>query len=391
MWCYRMALAFITTSRGPNKAIGLWHGARRGTISVKNTVHRSIATTDPARGASGAGCLLIGLLLMVKLSVAGAGNGYRIYVTNEFSGTLSVIDPRTEAVVATVALGKRPRGAAASPDGKWLYVALSGSPVAGPGVDESTLPPPDKSADGIGVVSLRTLKLLRTVRGVSDPERLAVSPDGKTLIIASEDTGSAVLQDAASGKVRANVPIGDQPEGVTVSPDGRSAWITAEGGGTVSVLDLNRHAVTHQIGVGSRPRNIVFSRDGRLAYVANEFGSSISVIDTTSFSVTKTIRLSGEGLRPMGLAVAGDDQSLYATTGHGGTVVRIDTGTLEPTGSVVVGDRPWGLALSPDGGFLYAANGLSNNVAVVATGTLTVRKRIEVGTRPWGVIAVPAP
>src|SRR5439155_6766410 len=59
----------------------------------------------------------------------------RVYVTNEASGDLSVIDAATQAVIATAPLGKRPRGIKPSPDGKSLYVALSGSPNAGPGVD----------------------------------------------------------------------------------------------------------------------------------------------------------------------------------------------------------------------------------------------------------------
>ena len=58
-----------------------------------------------------------------------------VYVTNESSGDLSVIDAATHAVVATIPLGKRPRGIAVSPDKTTLYVALSGSPAAPPGVD----------------------------------------------------------------------------------------------------------------------------------------------------------------------------------------------------------------------------------------------------------------
>src|SRR5881296_1948408 len=85
----------------------------------------------------------------------GAGNSpassraYRIYVTNERSGDLSIIDAATHEVTATVPLGKRPRGIHASPDRQTIYVALSGSPIAGPGVDESKLPPPDTTADAI--------------------------------------------------------------------------------------------------------------------------------------------------------------------------------------------------------------------------------------------------
>ena len=100
---------------------------------------------------------------------------YHIYVTNEASGDMTVIDSSTLEVAATIPLGKRPRGIHASPDGKTIYVALSGSPIAGPGVDESKLPPPDKSADGIGVFDVRQNKLVRLIQSGSDPENFDLS------------------------------------------------------------------------------------------------------------------------------------------------------------------------------------------------------------------------
>src|ERR1700716_4697431 len=111
----------------------------------------------------------------------------RIYVTNEVSGDLTVIDSGTFKVVATIPLGKRPRGIHPSPDGKTLYVALSGSPIAGPDVDESTLPPPDKSADGIGVFDVAQNKVVRVIKGGSDPENFDISKDGTQLYISNED------------------------------------------------------------------------------------------------------------------------------------------------------------------------------------------------------------
>src|SRR4051812_44637120 len=89
--------------------------------------------------------LLLGLSVLSAGSVIGAQTStaaapYRVLVTNERGGTLTVIDGGKGTVIATVPLGKRPRGLKTSPDGKLLYVALSGSPIAGPGVDESKLP-----------------------------------------------------------------------------------------------------------------------------------------------------------------------------------------------------------------------------------------------------------
>jgi YVTN family beta-propeller protein len=111
----------------------------------------------------------------------------RLFVTNEQGGDISVIDVAAQKVVASIPVGKRPRGIRVSPDGTTLYVALSGSPIAPPGVDEDTLPPADKSADGIGVVSVRDQKLLRVVKAGSDPEQTAVTKDGTKLFVANED------------------------------------------------------------------------------------------------------------------------------------------------------------------------------------------------------------
>jgi YVTN family beta-propeller protein len=60
-----------------------------------------------------------------------------VYVSAESSGEIVVVDPDHGSVVARVAVGKRPRGLVVSPDGRLLYVALSGSPRGGPHVDES--------------------------------------------------------------------------------------------------------------------------------------------------------------------------------------------------------------------------------------------------------------
>jgi hypothetical protein len=57
-------------------------------------------------------------------------------------------------------------------------------------VDESTLPPPDKAADGIAVVDLATRKVVRTLRGVSDPEQIAISPDGARLLCRARTPGN---------------------------------------------------------------------------------------------------------------------------------------------------------------------------------------------------------
>ena len=122
-------------------------------------------------------------------------------MTNERGGTVTIIDAASLEVAATVPLGKRPRGIVTNADGSRVYVALSGSPIAGPGVDEKTLPPADKGADGIGVVDTASQQLLQVLRAGSDPETVALSADGGHAYIANEDTAQASVVQLSDGSI----------------------------------------------------------------------------------------------------------------------------------------------------------------------------------------------
>src|ERR1700721_2847583 len=117
----------------------------------------------------------------------GAATPYQVYVTNERSGDVSV--------AATIPVGKRPRGIHISPDGKVVYVALSGTPIEGPPQIDAHGNPifdkkkddddenADKSADGIGVLDVGAQKLRSKLNAGSDPEEFALSKDGRQIYI----------------------------------------------------------------------------------------------------------------------------------------------------------------------------------------------------------------
>jgi YVTN family beta-propeller protein len=310
-------------------------------------------------------------------------------VTNERSGDLSIIDLATERVVATVPLGKRPRGIRPSPDRSLLYVALSGSPIAGPGVDESKLPPADKKADGIGIFDVKSRKLLKILPGGSDPEQMAVSNDGKWLFVANEDVAQASVVDATDGKTLATIKVGGEPEGVNMRPDGKVVYVTSEEDGEVFVIDAVAPKLITKFAVGPRPRSTAFLPDSSRAYVTSENGGSLSVVDAMKHRVLSTIQLTGELVRPMGAVVSDDGKWLFVSTGRGKHVVIVDTTKNEPVASIEVGDRPWGIAVSPDGQTVYTANGPSNDVSIVDVATRTVKTKIKAGDGPWGVALIP--
>ena len=313
-------------------------------------------------------------------------SGYLVYVTNEGSGDISVIDPAAQQEVARIAIGKRPRGLVASPDGKLLYVAVSGSPIAGPGVDESKLPPPDRAADGLVVIDLATRQVLRTLRGISDPEQIAISADGERLYVASEDTGELVIIGSNGAKL-GTLAVGSEPEGVSVSPDGHTILATSEGEHSLAIVRGTPLAVVGHVEVGERPRNALFLAPDRVV-VPGEFDASLSVVDLKSQKRLRTINLRKED-RPMGVARL-NASTMLLSTGRGGRLVRVDVDTpgSPVTGFAVVGPRPWGLALAPDAGLAFTANGSSNDISIVDPRTMSVVAKVAAGNGPWGIAAV---
>ena len=316
--------------------------------------------------------------------------GYRVYVTNENSGDVSVIHPGTLEVAATIPVGKRPRGIHASADGATVYVALSGSPPAPPGVDESTLPPPDKSADGVGLIDVASGKVGRMIKCGSDPEQFDLSKDGKLIFVSNEDDAKVSIVDIAEGKTLASLPVGEEPEGVTTSPDGKFVYVTSEDTGTVTVIDVTARKPIKTIKVGRRPRSVAFLPDGTRAYVTNENDGVVTLIDSVKHQVIKPIRLGEAGkIKPMHVIMSADGATAYVSTGRGKMVFAINTATNEISSSIEAGARPWGIALSPDGKLLFAADGPAGMVAVVDLAAKAVVKKIKAGDGPWGVLALP--
>src|SRR5258708_7841911 len=134
----------------------------------------------------------VSLLRLAGAAETGSGS-YVVCVSNEKSGDVTVISGASHKVIATIPVGKRPRGIHASPDGKTLYVALSGSPISGPPSlaanenpilkkgkddDDDDDKNADNPADGIGGGARAKKNFIKKIPAGSDPEQFAVSADG---------------------------------------------------------------------------------------------------------------------------------------------------------------------------------------------------------------------
>lgn len=346
--------------------------------------------------AAAAGVGLLGSVIVRRAS-------YELFVTNEASGDITVINPASRKVVATIQVGKRPRAIQVGPDARAVFVAVSGTPVSPPpelnaqrdpifkkdptvgqgGSDEF-----DRSADGIAMVAVEQRKLIGKLQVGSNPEQFALSADGTRIYLPNEDAGAAMFLNVSSGLVEHMVALRKEPEGIGMTPDGRTVFITCEGDGEIFAIEAATGRVIAHIRVGGRPRSVAFLPDGSRAFIPSESAGQLHVIDCVSYREVQTVELP-RGFRPMCIKVGPGGRKAYLSGGRSGEVVVLDARTSQILKSIKVGSRPWGLAISPDGAYLYTANGFSEDVSIVDLSVECEVGRIKVGARPWGVAVVP--
>lgn len=330
---------------------------------------------------------------IVAAALASPAEAARLYVSNEDGQSVTVLDADTAATIATIAVGKRPRGMKLDHDGSRLFVAVSGLAKCPPSVpdEECAKLERDLKADGIAIVDAATHKVVQVLHAGSDPEQFALSPDGSKLFVANEDAATMSVVDVKSGAVVGRVPVGREPEGVGITPDGRWVLVTNESDNSVSIIDTGTLKIVKSVQVGKRPRDVAFTPDGRTAYVSGEFDASVYRMAVPQGAPVERVLQLRKEARPMAVVLDSSRGRLYVSTGRGGTVAVIDSASHKLLAEVPVGTRPWGIALSQDGRWLYTANGPSDDVSVVDTSTLRAVRHIRVGRSPWGVLFGPDP
>lgn len=306
------------------------------------------------------------LACLVLAQVAGAAGSQRIFVTNEGSDDLTVIDGCTLEVEATIPIGKRPRDLEFSPDHSELYVAVS-------------------EEDAIAVVDPASLKVLRKFQAGSDPEAFAVHPNGN-IYLSNEDAGLASAFDPKTGAKVAEVQVGLEPEGVAISPDGGMVVVTSESTNMLHFIKVPEHVIVKNVLVGARPRSAVYSADGRFLYASAEIAGEVDKISTESYELVARVRLDDDKAKPMEVMLTPDQKTLYVAGGRANEVLVVDAESMTITKKIPVGKRVWGLAMTRDGSRVFSTDGASDAISVIDTAKQEVIRQIPVGKLPWGVV-----
>jgi YVTN family beta-propeller protein len=231
---------------------------------------------------------------------------------------VSVIDTAGDRVVPTLEVGHTPHGLALSPDGRLLLVAVYGD-------------------DRVAVIDTATGREVGSMP-VAKPHTIAMRPDGQRAYVASQAPGhfALVVLDLAARKVLRELPQAKPPRDLEFAFDGRALYFTVAGENAVQVLDPGTDQVVARIPTGASPHIASLFRGAPAGTVVVQGPGELSLFDPGTHAVLRSVSV---GRQPHWAAAGNGGRTVYVT-GEGSDDVTIVDLPGGATRSVSVGHAP---------------------------------------------------
>jgi YVTN family beta-propeller protein len=168
------------------------------------------------------------------------------------------------------------------------------------------------------------LALALPARAGTSNSLLDVTPDGKRLVVANTDAGTATVVDAKGRKKTCEVAVGDHPEGVAWVGNGPLVLVTVWGDDKLVFLDADAGKVVATLAVDDEPYGVVVTRDGTRAYVTHDYPGTVAEVDVAARTVLRTFKA---GACVRGIALSPDEKALYVTEFFTAKLVALDRAT----------------------------------------------------------------
>lgn len=322
----------------------------------------------------------------------------KVYVADEGSNTVSIIDTTSLKTIGRVAVGQGPHNVQLAPDGKLLWVTNNGEPA------KKTAKTPDAKMSKSGgmnmdstapgavwAIDTATDKVVAKVPVGMHPAHVVVTPDGRHAYVANGGDDSVSVVDIAAQSVVATITVGAGPHGLRISPDGKQAWVANLKGGTVSVIDTESRKQIAQIAVGKGTAQVGFTPDGRFGFVSLSGENQVALIDPVSRKVIGKVAV---GTVPIQVYATPDSKLvLVANQGSpkkpGTTVSFIDVAGLKVVATITTGAGAHGVVIDRDGRRADVTNTYANTVSVIDIRGRKVIATVPVGKGPNGISMAP--
>jgi len=297
-------------------------------------------------------------------------------VAGTLNGTINIINTVTGQQLTTggsvsLGVGTAPEGVAVSPDGRYVYVAESGTNGHAIAVIDT------HNGNAVSLIGIPTINAI-----AANPENVAISPDGKTLYVVSDigtlsTAGTAVLNVitltpanfSTSTISTVTLPGGtaiNQTGGVAVNPQNTLAFVSTSGNKAVYVINLANDTV-----LGSPISLSGFGSANPMNITLNQAGTSLYVAEASLNRTTQTI-----------LGSIGVINVLRSSPGFGSIVAAANL--PQETTANGNGSFPQGISVNSTGTDLMVQSTYFSGMSDVSTGLNSYLYFINTGQGPDG-------
>jgi hypothetical protein len=144
--------------------------------------------------------------------------------------------------------------------------------------------------NSIEVIDLNKSVVIRSVKGVQEPQGIAYIPEQNEVAVASGGNGDCVFFDAASFKIKATVHLAADADNIRYDAE-RKIYV-GYGNGGMALIDPVTHKQTGNVKLSAHPESFQLDKKNNKLYVNLPDDHCISVINLKSFSLADKWRIS---------------------------------------------------------------------------------------------------
>jgi YVTN family beta-propeller protein len=347
-----VSFSFLAAQEANVKVYSVMKDARNLRIVQNNSAGDSVAIIDPATNK------VVGEIKGIEAphGVTVSKDGSRIYVTEEATDSVVVVDGKTLTEIKRIPLSGVPNLVQLTPDEKTMYVS-----IALKFNDVSTFPEIKyDSSGGVDVIDVASLTKVKTISIPGGIHDMYISPDGKYVVAggsrgAKPPTNRGNVIDTQKDEIAWTFSLTPSPSPMVISakPDGSTDKIYAQNGrdNGFAVVDFDTHVVTSVVKFPDMPpaRQNVFSppssshglavtSDQKTLVANSSLNSTLYVYSLPDLKLLGGVPLSGKGAE--WLTITPDDKTVYVANAQSNDVSVIDLKSLKETAVIPVGFGP---------------------------------------------------
>ena len=202
------------------------------------------------------------------------------------------------------------------------------------------------------LIDLKTMTAYRHVPVVGGPHEAAVSPDGRSVLVANY-----------------NKPGEGQENSLSL--------LALPSGDTLKTIDLGEYRAPHDVRWADALRVVVTSEANQALLLVNVTSGAIERVFKTEAGVSHMLALSTDRTR------------LYCSNMRDGSVSAFDFQTGVKIKDVKTGKACEGVGVTPDGRWVWAGNRAEDTISIIDARTLEVTRRIPSPGFPYRVQFTP--